>query len=190
MRLIERMESEARSRVQAILDGAKKQASEIEAEVSQVAERLRKEARLATQKKLVLEKAKRASKVTLAAKKEEAETKRALLDRVFDGARKELESVSKGKDYAALFDKLADEAFKDLDGKLVVSVREGDKARAQAAVKRAGADAEVVEDLRSPAGGLVIRTKESGSLIDNTLLVRLDRSRIDGAVTAGKILFG
>lgn len=190
MRLIERMESEARSRVQAILDGAKKQSAEIEAEAAGVAERLRKEARLATQKKLTLEKAKRASKVTLAAKKEEAETKRALIDRVFDGARKELESLSKGKDYPALFDKLADEALKDLSGKLAISVREGDKARAQAAAKRANADAEVNEDLRSPAGGLVIRTKDGGTLIDNTLVVRLDRSRVEGAVTAGKILFG
>ena len=185
MRLIEKMEADVSAKVEAILAEAKEQAANIDSEAAAKIEQLRKAARLETQKRLELEKARRASKILQAVRSEEADLKNDLMEQVYSQARKELDELD-GDRYDTLFEQIAGEALKDLKH----SVREGDKARAEKAVKAAGADATVVEDLDGEGGGIRLRSEGEEVLVDNTLAVRLERSRIEGVTKAGQILFG
>ena len=189
MRLIEKMEADVSAKVEAILAEAKEQAANIDSEAAAKIEQLRKAARLETLKRLELEKARRASKILQAVRSEEADLKNDLMEQVYSQARKELDELD-GDRYDTLFEQIAGEALKDLKHSVTVSVREGDKARAEKAVKAAGADATVVEDLDGEGGGIRLRSEGEEVLVDNTLAVRLERSRIEGVTKAGQILFG
>lgn len=188
MRLIEKMEADVSAKVEAILAEAKGKAADIEAEAAAKIEQLRKAARLETQKRLELEKARGASKILQAVRSEEADLKNDLMEQVYSTARKELDELDDDR-YDTLFEQIAVEALKDLKHPVTISVREGDKSRAEKAVKAAGADATVVEDL-DEGGGIRLRSESEEVLVDNTLAVRLERSRIDGVTVAGQILFG
>jgi len=190
MKLIEKMEAEVAGKVSVILDEAKSKAAEIEGGATAAIESLEKDARLATDKRLALEKAKRMAKITQTYKQKEAELKQELVDKVFDAARKELDSLPGSGDYDALFGRLASEAFEDLSVPVTVSVREGDRKLAEAAVEKAGVEANVDEDLRGQGGGLTLRSESGDVFIDNSLYTRLDRSRIEGVMAAGRVLFG
>lgn len=189
MRLIEKMEADVSAKVEAILAEAKDEAAAIASESAVKIEQLRKAARLETLKRLELEKARGASKILQVVRSEEAELKNDLMDQVYTQARKELDELDDDR-YDALFDKIASEALKDLKHPVTISVREGDKARTEAAVKAAGAQATVVEDLDGEGGGIRLRSDGEEILVENTLAVRLERSRIEGVTKAGQILFG
>jgi vacuolar-type H+-ATPase subunit E/Vma4 len=189
MRLIEKMQADVSARIESILSEAKKKASEIEAEAKAEIESLEKEARVASFKRLDLEKARGSAKVLQSIKQQEAELKRNLIEKVFEKARKQLEELD-GDAYGKLFEKLAEEAFKDLgDSKFVAVVREGDKDRITKALKTAKIQADVEETLDGQGGGLLLHSDDGRVFIDNTLFTRLDRARVDGVTMAGKILF-
>jgi vacuolar-type H+-ATPase subunit E/Vma4 len=188
MRLIEKMEADVSAKVEAILAEAKGKAADIEAEAANKIEQLRKAARLETKKRLELEKARGASKILQAVRSEEADLKNDLMEQVYSTARKELDELDDDR-YDTLFEQIAGEALKDLKHPVTVSVREGDKGRAEKAIKASGADATVVEDL-DEGGGIRLRSESEEVLVDNTLAVRLERSRIHGVTIAGQILFG
>lgn len=189
MRLIERMQAEVDAQVESILSEAKKQAAEIEESAQREIQRLGDAARSATNKRVALEKARRSAKILQQVKKEESELKRDLVEQAFDKARKQLEELGDAE-YGKLFDHLAREALSDLAHKVTISVREGDAKRAKDAVKKAGAKADVEADLDGQGGGLTARSDDGAVFIDNTLFTRLERSRIDGVMVAGNILFG
>jgi len=189
MRLIERMRADVEARIDARLAEAKKQAAAIEGEAEAEIARLEKTARVATLKRVELEKARRSAKILQSVKQAEAELKRDLVEQAFDGARKQLDEL-KDSEYGPLFEALAAEALNDLKAKVTISVREGDKARAEAAASKAGADAEVEEDLDGMGGGLMARSEDGSVYIDNTLHTRLERCRIEGVTVAGGVLFG
>lgn len=189
MRLIEKMEADVGAKVEAILAEAKEQAANIESEAAAKIEQLQKAARLETQKRVELEKARRASKILQAVRSEEADLKNDLMEQVYSTARKELDELD-GDRYEALFERIAAEALQDLKRPVTISVREGDKGRAQKAIKAAGVDATVAEDLDGEGGGIRLRSDGNEILVDNTLAVRLERSRIEGVTKAGQILFG
>lgn len=189
MRLIEKMEADVSAKVEAILAEAKEQAANIDSEAAARIEQLRKAARLETQKRLELEKARRASKILQAVRSEEADLKNDLMEQVYSAARKELDELD-GERYDTLFEQIAGEALRDLKHSVTISVREGDKARAEKAAEAAGADVTVVEDLDGEGGGIRLRSEGDEVLVDNTLAVRLERSRIDGVTVAGQVLFG
>lgn len=189
MRLIEKMTADAKARVDEILAGAKKQAAEIEGEASAEIQRLQRAARLGTEKRVELERARRSARIFQQIKAEEARLKRDLVETAFDGARKQLDELGEGE-YGDLFTVLAEEGLSDIDRKVIVSVRDGDRSRAEEAVKKAGVTAEVDASLEGQGGGLVIRSDGGEIFIDNTLHGRLERSRIEGVTTAGRILFG
>lgn len=189
MRLIEQMESEVANQIKAILDQAKKDAAAIEDEAKARVEELKQEARLRTEKRIQLERARRSAKILQAIKKEEAESKQALLDKAFDQAQTSLKGLD-GKKYDELFVALAADALADLDCEVEVSVKEGDKKKAEAAVKEAKVKAQVQENLKGQGGGLVVKSPDGRIFIDNTLFTRLSRSRTEGSLIAGNILFG
>jgi V/A-type H+-transporting ATPase subunit E len=189
MRLIEKMQADVDAQVEAILSKAKSEASEIEAQAAGEIEQQEKAARLASLKRLDLERARGAAKIMQAIKKQESELKRDIMEQVFDAARKQLDELGKSE-YDKLFTALASETFRDLpEGKFIVAVQEGDKSRATKAVKASKIDATVEETLDGVGGGLVLRSEDGRIFVDNTLQSRLERIRIDGVTLAGKILF-
>lgn len=190
MKLIEKMEAEVARKIEAILAEAKQKAAAIEGSAEEAIADLKKDARLATEKRLVLEKARKTAKVTQVFKRQEAELKRDLVDAVFEAARKELDEFADSGDYDEAFERLAEEAFEDLEGKALVSVREGDGERARGALSAANVEGEVSEDLRGHGAGLLIRSPNGLALVDNTLYTRLERARIEGVLASGQILFG
>lgn len=190
MKLIEKMESEVAGKVSVILDEAKAKAGEIESTAKGTIERLEREARLASDKRLTLEKAKKMAGVTQRFKSEEAELKQELVDKSFDQARGKLDDFCGSKDYDDLFARLATEAFRDLEVDVTMAVREGDKGRGETAAKKAKVKISVEESLRGHGGGLTLASAKGDVYIDNSLYTRLERSRIDGVMAAGQILFG
>lgn len=190
MRLIKRMESEVQAKIAAIEDQAKKDAAEIEAAGAAVVAELEKSARLATEKRLTLEKAKRMAQVTLASKKEEAELKQGLVDAAFEAAQGKLDKLAGSSDYKDLLGRVCAEALADVSVPLKGSVREGDKGALEQAAKSAGVDVTVSEDLRGGGGGVVLKSDDGDVFIDNTLHTRLQRARTEGTLEAGKVLFG
>ena len=189
MRLIERMESETANKVKAILDEAKQEAQKIQAVANSHVESISRDARLRTEKRVELERARRSAKILQSIKKEEAESKQSLLDQAFGKAQSSLDKLS-GKDYDKLFDALAADALSDLDTEVTVSVKKGDKGKAEAAVKAAKAKATVKEDLDGMGGGVIVKSADGRVFIDNTLHTRLHRSRTEGTLIAGNILLG
>lgn len=188
MRLIEKMQADVQARVDAILSEAKKKATEIEAEAAAEIERVEKEARVATLKRLELERARRSAKVLQEIKQQEAELKRDLVEQAFEKARKQLEELDE-QAYHNLFQSLS-EGLGDLgDRKFVARVREGDKDRIQKILKSAKIKADVEETLDGQGGGFILASEDGRVYIDNTLFTRLDRARLDGVTQAGKILF-
>ncbi len=189
MRLIERMEAEVAGRIQAILDEAKKQAEAVAASAAKDVEALQASARLATDKRVQLERAKSLAKVTLAVKKDEAELKRGLVDKVFGEVQKKLEALPSSKDYAKVLEALVQEAASGTSGKLQASVREGDKGKVEGLLKKTSIEATIAEDLRGRVGGIVLRSADGSVVIDNSLATRLERVRVAGTLAAGGLLF-
>lgn len=187
MRLIEKLQADVDAQVEEILSEARKQAAAIEAEADAEIEALKGVARVATRKRLDLEKARRSAKVLHRAKQREAQFKQGLVERAFEAAGKKLQELDEDT-YSKLFERLAAEALRDLGkGKLTVSVREGDRARAEAALEAAGAEADIEETLEQ--GGLVVRSEDTNLFVDGSLETRLQRAYLEGVTLAGTILF-
>ncbi len=181
------LEEQADAECDAILAAARDQASTIAGEAEARADEVRRAKVEVSERAARAVAAQRLNAARLDARKLVAGVKDRAIRAAFDGAEERFETLRSDRDYSDVFSSLAAEALSGVDGEVQVRVSEEDVALARKALGALGAKAEVVGDLET-AGGLVVVANAGTLFRKNTVEDRIARLRDGGQSAVAGIL--
>ena len=195
-RIISVIEEDAAREAEKILKEAQTKAEELRKQAEQEAEARRDEILKRARREAERERARIIAGARLRAKKQMLDTKEEVIMHVFSEVKKELEAISKDrKKYREVLKNLIVEAAESIGKDAILLVREQDrkifsKRFISELEKAAGIKFELAEEAIGGSGGVVLRSRDGRTEVDNTFETRLERAEAELRNEAARVLFG
>ncbi len=195
-RIISVIEEDASREVERILGEARAKAEELKKAAEQEAQERREEILKRGRREAERERARIIASARLKAKKQMLDAKEEAIQKVFSEVRKALEEISKDrKKYREVLKKLVAEAAESIGGDAVIICREQDrrifsKRFLSELEKLTGVKLELAEETTGGSGGVILRSRDGRTEVDNTFETRLERAMAELRNEAAGLLFG
>ncbi len=193
-KIIARIEEDAKAEVERILKDARTKAEEIRKEAEIKARARREEIVSRGRREAEQERARIVANAKLRARKALLDAKEEVIREAFTRAEKALAEVAKGERYPEILKRLILEAIETIGGDVEVVAREEDKkilsrSFLQEVAREAKVKVTLADDTISSIGGVVVRSRDGRTEVDNTFETRLERIKGELRSSVARVLF-